>query len=208
MHVLTGLVEVALAETETYYHTIEPGEQTLYNMTISNPTPGPAELVADTFTVTMEGVPPKTGRQRCSSLPTTHRFSTRPPGFLRGGDVIPMYMRVRAPSIYQAHADELASITVTAISPKDPAIRDERITLTLMDVVHGIDLDTSHYQVDVEQGESAFFSITVSNTGNVYDTFAFYDPSTLEGQVEWALPFGWGLTFPTSLSLDPRAVCD
>ena len=37
----------------------------------------------------------------------------------------------------------------------------------------------------------------------MYDTFAFYDPSTLEGQVEWALPFGWGISFPTSLSLDP-----
>ena len=72
-----------------------------------------------------------------------------------------------------------------------------------MDVVHGIDLDTSHYQVDVEQGESAYFSITVTNTGNVYDTFAFYDPSELEGQVEWALPFGWGLNFPLSVSLDP-----
>ena len=202
VHVLTGLVEVALAETETYYHTIEPGEQTLYNMTISNPTPGPAELVADTFTVTMEGVPNNWTATLFFTTNHTPIFDSTPV-FLRGGDVIPMYMRVRAPSIYQAHADELASITVTAISHKDPAIRDDRITLTLMDVVHGIDLDTSHYQVDVEQGESAFFSITVSNTGNVYDTFAFYDPSTLEGQVEWALPFGWGLTFPTSLSLDP-----
>ena len=117
--------------------------------------------------------------------------------------MVPMYMRVRAPSIYQAHADELATITVTAVSYKDPAIRDERFTVTLMDVVHGIDLDTSHYQVDVEQGESAYFSITVTNTGNVYDTFAFYDPSELEGQVEWALPFGWGLNFPLSVSLDP-----
>ena len=92
---------------------------------------------------------------------------------------------------------------MTAVSYKDPAIRDERFTVTLMDVVHGIDLDTSHYQVDVEQGESAYFSITVTNTGNVYDTFAFYDPSELEGQVEWALPFGWGLNFPLSVSLDP-----
>ena len=112
-------------------------------------------------------------------------------------------MRVRAPSIYQAHADEIATITVTAVSYKDPAIRDERFTVTLMDVVHGIDIDTSHYQVDVEQGESAYFSITITNTGNVYDTFAFYDPSDLEGQVEWALPFGWGLDFPLSVSLDP-----
>jgi len=203
VHILTGLVEVALTETETYYHTIEPGEQTLYNMTISNPTPGPAELVADTFTVTMEGVPNNWTATLFFTTNHTPIFDSTPV-FLRGGDVIPMYMRVRAPSIYQAHADELASISVSAISYKDPAIRDERITLTLMDVVHGIDLDTSHYQVDVEQGESAFFSITVTNTGNVYDTFAFYDPSTLEGQVEWALPFGWGLTFPTSLSLDPQ----
>ena len=202
VHVLTGLVEVSLTETETYYHTIEPGEQTLYNLTISNPTPGPAELVSDTFTVTMEGVPNNWTATLYFTTNNTPIFDSTPV-FLRGGDVVPMYMRVRAPSIYQAHADELATITVTAVSYKDPAIRDERFTVTLMDVVHGIDLDTSHYQVDVEQGESAYFSITVTNTGNVYDTFAFYDPSELEGQVEWALPFGWGLNFPLSVSLDP-----
>ena len=72
-----------------------------------------------------------------------------------------------------------------------------------MDVVHGIELDTSHFQVDVEQGKSAVFSISIKNTGNVYDTFAFYDPATLEGQNEWALPFGWGIDFPLSISLDP-----
>ena len=202
VHVLTGLVDVSLTETETYYHTIEPGEQTLYNLTISNPTPGPAELVSDTFTVTMEGVPNNWTATLYFTTNNTPIFDSTPV-FLRGGDVVPMYMRVRAPSIYQAHADELATITVTAVSYKDPAIRDERFTVTLMDVVHGIDLDTSHYQVDVEQGESAYFSITVTNTGNVYDTFAFYDPSELEGQVEWALPFGWGLNFPLSVSLDP-----
>ena len=182
VHVLTGLVDVSLTETETYYHTIEPGEQTLYNLTISNPTPGPAELVSDTFTVTMEGVPNNWTATLYFTTNNTPIFDSTPV-FLRGGDVVPMYMRVRAPSIYQAHADELATITVTAVSYKDPAIRDERFTVTLMDVVHGIDLDTSHYQVDVEQGESAYFSITVTNTGNVYDTFAFYDPSELEGQV-------------------------
>lgn len=74
-------------------------------------------------------------------------------------------MRVRAPTIYQANEDELAAITVSVVSNKDPAINDERLTLTLMDVVHGINLDTSHYQVDVEQGQSAIFSITVTNTG-------------------------------------------
>ena len=202
VHVLTGLVEVDLTETETYYHTIEPGEQTLYNMTISNPTPGPAELVSDTFTVTLEGVPNNWTATLYFTTNNTPIFDSTPV-FLRGGDVVPLYMRVRAPSIYQAHADEIATITVTAVSYKDPAIRDERFTVTLMDVVHGINLDTSHYQVDVEQGESAYFSITVTNTGNVYDTFAFYDPSDLEGQVEWALPFGWGLDFPLSVSLDP-----
>ena len=114
-----------------------------------------------------------------------------------------MYLRVRAPSIYQANEDQLAYITVSAISQKDPAIRSERLTLTLMDVVHGIDLDTSHRMADVEQGQTAIFSITVTNTGNVFDTFAFYDPNTLEGQQEWLLPFGWGVNFPLQVSLDP-----
>ena len=114
-----------------------------------------------------------------------------------------MYMRVRAPSIYQAAEDQLAEITVTAISMKDPAIRSERLTLTLMDVVHGIDLDTSHRMADVEQGQTAIFSITVTNTGNVYDTFAFYDPNSLEGQQEWLLPFGWQVDFPMQVALEP-----
>ena len=122
---------------------------------------------------------------------------------MSGGQIEPIYIKIRAPTIYQAKADELAQISVTAISYKDPAIRNQQLLLTLMDVVHGIELDTSHFQVDVEQGKSAVFSISVKNTGNVYDTFAFYDPSTLEGQNEWAIPFGWGIDFPTSLSLDP-----
>ena len=114
-----------------------------------------------------------------------------------------MYLRVRAPSIYQANEDQLAEIVVSAISLKDPAIRSERLTLTLMDVVHGIDLDTSHRMADVEQGQTAIFSITITNTGNVYDSYAFYDPNSLEGQQEWLLPFGWQVDFPMQVSLDP-----
>jgi len=72
-----------------------------------------------------------------------------------------------------------------------------------MDVVHGIDLDTSHRMADVEQGQTAIFSITITNTGNVHDTFAFYDPNSLEGQQEWLLPFGWQVAFPMQVALDP-----
>ena len=41
-------VDVEFDEGETYYHVIEPGEQTIYNLTINNTTPGPKDLVADT----------------------------------------------------------------------------------------------------------------------------------------------------------------
>ena len=202
VHILTGLVDVSLAEDETFYHTIEPSEQTTYNMSISNPTPGPADLVSDIFSMSVEGVPTNWSASIFFASNHTPIFDSTPVS-LQGGESIDLYMRVRAPTIYQAHHDELATIKVMALSYKDPAIRDEAITLTLMDVVHGIELDTSHYQADVEQGQQATFSISITNTGNVYDTFAFYDPTTLEGQTEWALPFGWGVTFPTSLSLDP-----
>ena len=47
---------------------------------------------------------------------------------------------------------------VTAQSYKDPAIQNDLITLTLMDVVHGINLDTSHSMADIEQGDTAIFS--------------------------------------------------
>jgi len=91
-------------------------------MTISNPTPGPAELVADTFTVTLEGVPNNWTATLFFTTNHTPIFDSTPV-FLRGGDVVPMYMRVRAPSIYQAHGDELATITVSAVSYKDPELQ-------------------------------------------------------------------------------------
>ncbi|DAC24316.1 MAG TPA: hypothetical protein D7H76_05045, partial [Candidatus Poseidoniales archaeon] len=115
----------------------------------------------------------------------------------------PLYLRVRAPTIYQAEGDQLAEIKVRAVSYKDPAIDDERQLVILMDVVHGIDLSTINKNIDVEQGGSGTFSIIIRNTGNVYDTFAFHDPSSLDGQMEWGLQFGWGVDFPTEVSLDP-----
>ena len=222
VHVLTGLVDLSLAcdnkirtnaniegypyecpaEAETFYHTIQPGELTTFNISIANPTPGPAELVKDTFTVTMEGVPNNWTATLFYMTNNTPIFDSTPV-FLEGGAIDPLYLRVRSPTIYQAKQDELAQISIIATSAKDPAIRNKLTLLTLMDVVHGIELDTSHFQVDVEQGKSAVFSISIKNTGNVYDTFAFYDPATLEGQNEWALPFGWGIDFPLSISLDP-----
>ncbi|MEC8168122.1 MAG: hypothetical protein VX052_03815, partial [Candidatus Thermoplasmatota archaeon] len=125
------------------------------------------------------------------------------PIFLEGGEDIRFYMRVQAPSIYQANGDELAEIRVTAQSYKDPAIQNDLITLTLMDVVHGINLDTSHSMADIEQGDTAIFSITITNTGNVHDAFVFWDPNSLEGQQEWLLPFGWQVNFPIRVELDP-----
>ena len=97
VHILTGLGEVALGETETYYHTIEPSGQTMFNMSISNPTPGPVELVSDTFFVSMEGVPNNWSAtlffstNHAASLPSTHDF-------LQGGELGPIYMRGRAPA--------------------------------------------------------------------------------------------------------------
>jgi uncharacterized membrane protein len=201
-HVLTGQVDVEFDDGETYYHVIEPGEQTIYNLTINNTTPGPKDLVADTYNLNLTGMPENWTANLYFSNNHTAIFPDTPI-FLEGGEMARMYLRVRAPSIYQADADQLAEIIVSAISLKDPAIRSERLTLTLMDVVHGIDLDTSHRMADVEQGQTAIFSITITNTGNVYDSYAFYDPNSLEGQQEWLLPFGWQVAFPMQVSLDP-----
>ena len=201
-HVLTGQVDVEFDEGETYYHVIEPGEQTIYNLTINNTTPGPKDLVADTYNLNLTGMPENWTANLYFANNHTAIFEDTPI-FLEGGEMARMYLRVRAPSIYQAAEDQLAEITVSAISLKDPAIRSERLTLTLMDVVHGIDLDTSHRMADVEQGQTAIFSITITNTGNVHDTYAFYDPNSLEGQQEWLLPFGWQVAFPMQVALDP-----
>jgi uncharacterized membrane protein len=160
-------------------------------------------LVADTYGLNITGVPTNWtatlffADNHTAIFPDTEIF-------LEGGESIRFYLRVRAPSIYQAGADELAEIRVDAKSYKDPAIRSEITTLTLMDVVHGIDLDASHSVADVEQGQTAIFSITITNTGNVADTFLFWDPQTLEGRQEWLLPFAWDVNFPLSVQLDPQ----
>ena len=199
---LTGQVDVEFDEGETFYHVIEPGQQTIYNMTMNNSTPGPKDLVADTYGLNISGVPMNWtanlyfASNHSSIFPDT-------PIFLEGGEDIRFYMRVQAPSIYQANGDELAEIRVTAQSYKDPAIQNDLITLTLMDVVHGINLDTSHSMADIEQGDTAIFSITITNTGNVHDAFVFWDPNSLEGQQEWLLPFGWQVNFPIRVELDP-----
>ena len=204
VHVLTGQVEVGLQEGETFYHVIEPSEQTMYNLSVNNTTPGPPDLVADTFSINLSGVPLNWSATVFFSNNHTTIFPDTAI-YLKGGEKIEIYMRVIAPSIYQANDDEVANIIVSAISYKDPAIRSDRLTSTLMDVVHGIQLDTSHTQSDIEQGGTAIFSITITNTGNVYDTFQFYDPNTLEGQQEWLLPYGWGIKFPLTVSLEPGA---
>ncbi|MGB0329079.1 MAG: CARDB domain-containing protein, partial [Candidatus Poseidoniaceae archaeon] len=202
-HVLTGQVDVEFDDGETFYHVIEPGEQTIYNLTMNNSTPGPKDLVADSYGLNITGVPTNWtatlffADNHTAIFPDTEIF-------LEGGESIRFYLRVRAPSIYQANADELAEIRVDAKSYKDPAIRSEITTLTLMDVVHGIDLDASHSVADVEQGQTAIFSITITNTGNVADTFLFWDPQTLEGRQEWLLPFAWDVNFPLSVQLDPK----
>ena len=178
-HVLTGQVDVEFQDGETFYHVIEPGEQTIYNMTMNNSTPGPKDLVADTFGLNLSGVPQNWtatlffADNHTSIMPDTQIF-------LEGGEDIRFYVRVRAPSVYQANGDELADIRVTAKSYKDPAIQSDLTTRTLMDVVHGINLDTSHSMADIEQGQTAIFSITITNTGNVFDRFIFWDPYTLE----------------------------
>ncbi|MCS5533059.1 MAG: hypothetical protein NZ736_02230 [Candidatus Poseidoniaceae archaeon] len=201
-HVLTGQVDVEFDEGETFYHVIEPSQQTIYNLTMNNSTPGPKDLVADTYGLNITGVPLNwTATLHFTSNHTAIFDDT--PIFLEGGESILFYMRVRAPSVYQANEDELAQIKVIAKSYKDPAIQNELVTLTLMDVVHGINLDTSHSMADIEQGQTAIFSITITNTGNVHDGFLFWDPASLEGQQEWQLPFGWQVSFPTRVELEP-----
>ena len=201
-HVLTGQVDVELDLGETFYHVIEPGEQTVFNMTVNNSTPGDIDLVADTYGLNITGVPANWSAQLFFASNQTQILPTTPI-FMKGGEFTEFYLRIQAPTIYQANEDELAQIVVTAKSYKDPAIRSDLTTLTLMDVVHGISLDTSLSVQDIEQGGQATFSITITNTGNVQDSFLFWDPNTLEGQQEWLLPFGWEITFPLRVELDP-----
>jgi hypothetical protein len=97
-HVLTGQVDVEFQDGETFYHVIEPGEQTIYNMSMNNSTPGPKDLVADTFGLNLSGVPQNWtatlffADNHTSIMPDTQIF-------LEGGEDIRFYVRVRAPLV-------------------------------------------------------------------------------------------------------------
>mgnify|MGYP001238630533 CR=1 FL=1 len=203
-HILTGIVEVNLQEGENYIHIIEPSESTMFNMTVNNTTPGPSDLVADSYYLNIsEDTLPENWTANLYFTSNGTRIMPDTEIYLGGGEAEAFYMLVRAPSIYQAQADEDAIITVTAMSLKDSAIRGELITITRMDVVHGIKLDTSHVVADIEQGGTAVFSISITNTGNVEDTFEFFDPTTYDGMLQWGIDFTWEVRFPLTVTLDP-----
>ena len=139
---MTGQVDVDFDEGETFYHVIEPGQQTIYNMTMNNSTPGPKDLVADTYGLNISGVP-MNWTATCTSPPTTRASSrTRPSsGRWRGHSIL----HASAGAVHlPGQRRRTRRNSGTAQSYKDPAIQNDLITLTLMDVVHGINLDTSH----------------------------------------------------------------
>ena len=71
-----------------------------------------------------------------------------------GGEVVPIYMRLRAPTIYQANQDELAQVTITAISFKDPELDFSPMTIDLMWEDY-IEILRYLFQVDIEQHEAS-----------------------------------------------------
>ena len=223
-HVLTGQVDIDYEVAFDYRHTIEPGEETIYNLTMNNSTPGPTELVSDTYNLnfSMEGtiLDVESGQKVPLSVQnwtaalyfaSNHtQIRTDTDIFLEGGETIRFYLRVKAPSVYQAGDNDVdCTVIISSVSTTDPAIRADKPTITTMDVVHGIDIETSHRMADVEQGGTAIFSITITNTGNVYDSFSFYigaQPSsqTSGAFTDWQLPFAWQAVFPNNVDLTPK----
>jgi hypothetical protein len=57
LHVLTGQVDIEFDLGETYYHVIEPGEQTIYNLTLNNTTPGTPERFNEYVSATKSAGP-------------------------------------------------------------------------------------------------------------------------------------------------------
>ena len=223
-HVLTGQVDIDYLVEFDYRHTVEPGEETVYNLTVMNTTPGPRELVADSYSFdysmsatildleSNQRVPVSTQNWTATLHYATNKSKIQPTDliFLNGSESMQFYLKVKAPSIYQAgDFDVDCEVIVTAVAESDPAIRSDKPTITTMDVVHGIDLETSHRLQDVEQGKPATFSITITNTGNVVDSFSFYLGAQPSSQVsgeftDWQLPFGWTAdSFPTQVVLNP-----
>ena len=107
IHVLTGQVDVEFGEGETYYHVIEPGEQTIYNLTYQQYNAGPQGLSCRYIQPEPFGMPANWTANLYFSNNHTAIFPDTPI-FLEGGEMARMYLRVRAPSVYQAAEDQLA----------------------------------------------------------------------------------------------------
>ncbi|MDC0055573.1 hypothetical protein OAJ94_00800 [Deltaproteobacteria bacterium] len=201
-HVSKGSVSLEMRLPDVNYRNLAPGQLTYYNLTLNNTTPGPVDEVAETYQLGLSGIPANWSTELFFASNFTAIDNTTPL-WLNGGESMDLFLKVVTPSVFIANQDEIAEIEVSASSIEDQGISSSLVTWTSMDVVHGIKLNTINAVIDIEQGQTAIFSIAITNLGNVHDSFAFYDSNTLEGQQEWMLPYGWSVDFPTEVELNP-----
>ena len=199
-HVTTGIVELAPIGDQTYW-ILAPGETTFFNFSINYTSLGDNSLSADYFNMNVSVPTHWTADLFYSSndtfLPSENLL------FIEDGESIQLYLRVQAPDQEHVSQDVLEQLEITARSTSDLGIKSNLKIDYSLDVRYGVNLSSSSNGASattlVSPGGTAIINVNVTNTGNVDDYIEFYDSSSLEGQQEWMLPYGWNIEFTNQL---------
>ena len=146
-------------------HSVDPGTNAQYNITITNDGNGD-----DTFVLTLDGARKAWGR-----------LSQTQVNLGQGGEKI-IVLTVRVPSNQPVEDGE---VIVVATSSGGDNVTAQASTTTSINPFYGVSLTVSNPSKKGIPGRSVLFSVKVKNTGNSQDTFNF----EMEGDfASWAAP--------------------
>jgi hypothetical protein len=129
-----------------------PGETITYTLTVSN-----TGDVADSFTLEVSG----------EAWPTVLETSLIT---LTAGSSSPVEVYVTIPT--DANDGDIDMATITATSTTDDTATDSLVLTSTLVATYGVQLTTANANLSGERDETLIYTLTISNTGNVTDTFA------------------------------------
>jgi uncharacterized membrane protein len=150
----------------------DPGEVVVYDLTVAN-----MGNTADTINLSLSG-------NVWDSELSDDTLMLGP------GETADITVEVTVPA--DAMGGEMDMVTVTAVSDNDPGAMSTAELTTTANAVHGMEMMAHDTALSGLPGETVHYMLTLTNTGNVVDTFTLSDSG-----------HDWDTTYPADVTLDP-----